>query len=126
MAPQRKTRSAASKAISHGPIRLQRLLASAGFGSRRQCEELIESGRVHVDADLVTKLGTTADPEVQKILVDGQLLRKQKLVYYAVNKPTGVVTTNRDPPWTPPRDRLGAAKRACVPCRTFGPQAAKG
>lgn len=79
------------------PQRLQRLLASAGFGSRRQCEELIEAGRVHIDGEVVTKLGTTVDPSTSKVMVDGDLLRKQKLVYYAVNKPVGVVTTNRDP-----------------------------
>ncbi len=77
--------------------RLQRLLASAGFGSRRQCEELIEAGRVHIDGKVITKLGTTVDPEVNKVIVDGIPLKKQKLVYYAVNKPVGVVTTNRDP-----------------------------
>ncbi len=101
MAPKRKSRPASAKAVTSGPIRLQRLLASAGFGSRRQCEELIETGRVHVDADLVTKLGTTVDPNLQKVMVDGQLLKKQKLVYFAVHKPTGVVTTNRDPQGRP-------------------------
>ena len=77
--------------------RLQRLLASAGFGSRRQCEELIEAGRVEVDGEVVTKLGTTVDPANAKVFVDGVALKKQKLVYYAVNKPIGVVTTNSDP-----------------------------
>ncbi|MGB7343278.1 MAG: pseudouridine synthase [Pirellulaceae bacterium] len=82
---------------AEGPQRLQRILAAAGFGSRRQCEELIESGRVIVDDEIVSKLGATADPKLAKIQVDGVLLRQQKKVYYAVNKPTGVVTTNRDP-----------------------------
>ncbi|MGI9471825.1 MAG: pseudouridine synthase [Rubripirellula sp.] len=77
--------------------RLQRYLASAGFGSRRQCEELIEAGRVDVDGTTITKLGATVDSKTQKVRVDGVLLKKQKLVYYAVNKPVGVVTTNRDP-----------------------------
>ncbi|MEM9587464.1 MAG: pseudouridine synthase, partial [Planctomycetota bacterium] len=81
--------------------RLQRLLASAGFGSRRQCEELIEAGRVIVDGQTVTKLGTTVDPGVNKVLVDGTPLKQQKLVYYAVNKPVGIVTTNRDPQGRP-------------------------
>ena len=80
-----------------GPQRLQRLLAAAGYGSRRQCEDLIEEGRVMVDGDVVTKLGTTVDPKKQKVSVDGVNLRAQKKVYYAVNKPTGIVTTNRDP-----------------------------
>lgn len=77
--------------------RLQRLLASAGFGSRRQCEELIEAGRVEVDGQVVTKLGTTVDPNANKVRVDGMELKPQKLVYYAVNKPIGYVTTNVDP-----------------------------
>ena len=77
--------------------RLQRLLASAGFGSRRQCEDLIEAGRVTVDGQVITKLGTTADLNLNTVHVDGVMLKKQKLVYYAVNKPVGVVTTNRDP-----------------------------
>ena len=91
-------RSAKKAGPSEGTSqRLQRLLASAGFGSRRQCEQLIEQGRVHIDGEIVTKLGTTVDPAVSKVFVDGVLLKKQKLVYYAVNKPVGVVTTNRDP-----------------------------
>ncbi len=79
------------------PMRVQRLLASAGFGSRRQCEELIEAGRVEIDGQIITQLGTTVDPSTQKVKVDGVVLRKQKLVYFAVNKPVGFVTTNRDP-----------------------------
>ena len=79
------------------PQRLQRLLASAGFGSRRQCEELIKEGRVEIDGKVVTELGTAVDPKVNKVRVDGTALRQQKLVYYAVNKPTGVLSTNADP-----------------------------
>lgn len=100
-------RSAAKKRGRRAPKaaessqRLQRFLASAGFGSRRQCEELIEAGRVEVDGQTVTKLGTTVDSSAQKIRVDGVLLKKQKPVYYAVNKPVGVVTTNRDPQGRP-------------------------
>lgn len=79
------------------PQRLQRYLAASGFGSRRQCEELIEDGRVEVDGETVKKLGTTVDPQSSKVKVDGVTLRQQKLVYYAVNKPTGVLSTNSDP-----------------------------
>ena len=92
---KKRGRSAAKEADK--TQRLQRYLASAGYGSRRQCEELIEAGRVDVDGTTVTKLGTTVDPSTQKVRVDGVVLKKQKLVYYAVNKPVGVVTTNRDP-----------------------------
>lgn len=79
------------------PQRLQRLLAAAGFGSRRQCESLIEEGRVEVDGQIVAELGTVVDPSVSKVRVDGVPLRQQKLVYYAVNKPTGFLSTNADP-----------------------------
>ncbi len=96
-AQKRPSKSAEESA----PLRLQRVLAGAGFGSRRQCEDLIEDGRVHIDGEVVDKLGTTVDPSIHKILVDGQPLRKQKVVYYAVNKPVGVVTTNRDPQGRP-------------------------
>lgn len=93
----RNTKAAGRGGDASGPIRLQRVLASAGYGSRRQCEELIEAGRVDVDGEIVTRLGTTVDTEVAKVRVDGDLLKPRKLVYYAVNKPIGVVTTNRDP-----------------------------
>ncbi|MCS7303932.1 MAG: rRNA pseudouridine synthase [Thermoguttaceae bacterium] len=78
-------------------IRLQKVLAAAGLGSRRKCEELILAGRVEVDGQLVTELGTRVDPYRQEIRVDGQRIRLQPLVYYAVNKPSGVVCTHRDP-----------------------------
>ncbi|WP_164102939.1 pseudouridine synthase [Candidatus Laterigemmans baculatus] len=77
--------------------RLQRVLASAGYGSRRQCEELIVEGRVEVDGQAVTELGTQVDPKTSKIYVDGTLLKREKLAYFVVNKPPGVVTTNSDP-----------------------------
>lgn len=80
-----------------GPQRLQKVLAAAGLGSRRQCEELIVSGRVEVDRRVVTELGTRVDAAGQQIRVDGVPLTRPKLVYYAVNKPAGVLCTNRDP-----------------------------
>jgi 23S rRNA pseudouridine2605 synthase len=77
--------------------RLQKILAAAGVGSRRQCEELITTGRVEVDRKVVTLLGTRVDPAAQDIRVDGESLSLGRRVYYAVNKPKGVVSTNRDP-----------------------------
>ncbi len=79
-----------------GRERLQKLLAAAGIASRRECEELIVEGRVEVDNVVVTELGTRVDPSTQSIHVDGELLHKPKLVYFAVNKPEGVVSTARD------------------------------
>lgn len=81
--------------------RLQKVLAAAGFGSRRQCEEWIVTGRVEVDRQVVTELGTRVDPSRQEIRVDGVPIRKPRNVYYAVNKPVGVVSTNRDPAGRP-------------------------
>jgi pseudouridine synthase len=78
-------------------IRLQKVLAAAGVGSRRECEELIRQGRVEVDRQVITELGTRVDPEQREIRVDGESLRQTKRLYYAVNKPPGVVTTNHDP-----------------------------
>lgn len=77
--------------------RLQKVLSAAGLGSRRACEELIAAGRVEVDRHMVTQLGTRVDPHRQAIRVDGEPLPQPKRVYYAVNKPPGVVSTHRDP-----------------------------
>lgn len=77
--------------------RLQKVLAAAGLGSRRQCEELILTGRVEVDREVIMQLGTRVDPLKQRIRVDGMELRTPKTVWYALNKPVGVVCTNRDP-----------------------------
>ncbi len=77
--------------------RLQKVLAGAGLGSRRQCEELILAGRVEVDKEVVTKLGTKVSPFTQEIRVDGQVLKRPRHEYYALNKPDGVICTNRDP-----------------------------
>jgi len=73
------------------------LLAAAGFGSRRQCEELILAGRVEVDGRVVTELGAKADATRSEIRVDGLLIQFPELVYYAVYKPPGAVSTTRDP-----------------------------
>jgi 23S rRNA pseudouridine2605 synthase len=78
-------------------VRLQKVLASAGHGSRRACEELITTGRVDIDGKTVTQLGTKVDPSSQIIRVDGEALAKPKLRYFLVNKPLGVLSTNSDP-----------------------------
>ena len=97
-APRKAPRGAAAH---DRPQRLQKVLAAAGLGSRRQCEELITAGRVEVDRQVVTELGAKADPSRQEVRLDGVPLRKPKLAYYAINKPTGVVSTNRDPAGRP-------------------------
>lgn len=82
-------------------VRLQKVLAAAGFGSRRACEELIEAGRVTVDGS-VALLGRRVDPAVARVEVDGVRIGVAPgLVYYLLNKPVGVVTTADDPQGRP-------------------------
>jgi 23S rRNA pseudouridine2605 synthase len=82
--------------------RLQKILSRAGVTSRRKAEQLMLDGRVVVNGQIVTELGTKADLERDHIKVDGKLLRRpERLVYLALNKPTGVVTTVSDPEGRP-------------------------
>ena len=78
-------------------IRLQKVLASSGFGSRRTCEELIVAGRVGVNGRVVRELGTRVDPTTDELTVDGvPVPLAPGLVYLALNKPRGVLTTMSD------------------------------
>ncbi|WP_270888091.1 pseudouridine synthase [Pedococcus sp. 5OH_020] len=82
----------------HDPdgIRLQKLLAAAGVGSRRVCENLISEGRVEVDGHVVTELGVRIRAD-QTVHVDGVRVQlDESRVYFAFNKPLGVVTTMND------------------------------
>ena len=92
----KKRSKAVKKAIDDRP-RLQRVMASAGIGSRRECELIIEEGRVEIDGQIVTKLGIKVDPTKQEIYVDAQRLVVQGLQYFILNKPPGVVSTSKDP-----------------------------
>jgi len=77
--------------------RLQKIIAAAGIASRRKSEDLIVSGRVLVNGQVVTELGTKADPEQDHIRVDGKLLRgPERFTYVVLNKPKGYVTTVSD------------------------------
>ncbi|WP_405361752.1 rRNA pseudouridine synthase [Kitasatospora sp. NBC_00085] len=77
--------------------RLQKVLARAGIGSRRACEELIEQGRVEVNGKRVTEQGKRVDPEKDEIKVDGLTVATQSFLFFALNKPAGVVSTMEDP-----------------------------
>lgn len=78
-------------------IRLQKVLAAAGAGSRRRCEEFIVAGRVRVAGVLVTQLGTRVDPDRQRIELDGQPLRPEPHRTYLADKPAGILCTAHDP-----------------------------
>src|SRR6202020_1692133 len=80
-----------------GGVRLQKVLAAAGVGSRRHCEELIGEGRVEGDGEIVRRFGARVDPEHQVIRVDGKRIpSREGLAYLAFNKPAGVLTAMSD------------------------------
>lgn len=88
----------------HDPdgVRLQKVLAQAGVASRRASEDLIVAGRVQVDGVTVTELGVRVDPRRQVVHVDGiRLQLDDSMVYMALNKPPGVVSTMSDPQGRP-------------------------
>jgi pseudouridine synthase len=76
-------------------IRLQKALADRGVASRRKAEELIVGGRVHVDGELVTALGTKVRPDA-RIDVDGTPTREARQRYIVLNKPVGIVSSVQD------------------------------
>jgi 23S rRNA pseudouridine2605 synthase len=80
-------------------VRLQKVLAAAGVGSRRACEVLIAAGRVEVDGETVRTMGLRVDPAQAVIKVDGMRVATAEggLVHLALNKPRGVVSTMSDP-----------------------------
>ncbi|MBN2582176.1 MAG: rRNA pseudouridine synthase [Planctomycetes bacterium] len=76
--------------------RLHKILAHAGYGSRRACEELVEAGRVTVNGRTVT-LGDKAEAGSDDIRVDGRRIRAEQKVYFLLNKPKNIICTNSDP-----------------------------
>ena len=85
--------------------RLQKLISQAGIASRRAAEELIKAGEVSVNGNIVTELGTKADPEIDHIKVRGRLintkLKKRENVYILLNKPKGYLSSVSDPQHRP-------------------------
>ncbi|MBI5169956.1 MAG: pseudouridine synthase [Candidatus Eisenbacteria bacterium] len=79
-------------------IRLNKLLANRGIGARRKCDLLIQEGHVRVNGRVVTEPGTTVEEQRDRVEVNGRPLPgKQKLMYWVLNKPVGVITTLDDP-----------------------------
>lgn len=78
-------------------LRLQKYLANCGIASRRKCEEYIISGKVKVNGEYVTTLGTKINPEKDKIYFEGKEVKDNKeYIYILLNKPIGYVTTAKD------------------------------
>lgn len=85
--------------------RLQKILSARGIASRRKAEEYITAGLVTVNGK-VAKLGDKADPEVDKVEVDGKVMQeRQEMYYYLMNKPVGVVTSNVER-WEPGKTKI--------------------
>ncbi|MDI7275338.1 MAG: pseudouridine synthase [Anaerolineae bacterium] len=76
--------------------RLQKVLAHAGVASRRRAEEIIQAGKVRVNGEVVTELGTKVDPDRDVIQVEGRTVRPQAPVYLVLNKPRGVLSAASD------------------------------
>jgi 23S rRNA pseudouridine2605 synthase len=106
-----------AKTTSNPEVRLQKILSQAGISSRRAAETMIRQGRISVNGRVVKELGTRADPNRDKIAIDGRPLHTaQTVVYLALNKPTGVVTTLSDPEGRPTvRDLLGRVRQRVFP-----------
>jgi 23S rRNA pseudouridine2605 synthase len=96
--------------------RLQKVMASAGVASRRQCEEMILEGAVQVNGRVVDSLPAFADPDADVITVNGRRIRRCEPVYFLLNKPKGVICTSNDPQGRPKAvDFIPAAERIfCV------------
>ena len=96
-AQARSKRAAEGAGDAQAPERLQKILARAGFGSRRACEDLIAAGRVTINGEVASELGAKADALGDEIAVDGKPIRVESSVYYLLNKPKNVLCTSNDP-----------------------------
>ena len=76
-------------------VRLQKVLAGAGLASRRAAEKIILAGRVEVNGRTVQELGSTVDPAVDRVSVDGRPLRERRKLYVALHKPRGYICTRK-------------------------------
>ncbi len=80
-----------------GLIRLNRYISNAGICSRRKADELIAAGVVSVNGTVINELGHKVDPQRDEIRYNGELLKREKMVYVLLNKPKDYITTTEDP-----------------------------
>lgn len=80
----------------NGDIRLNRFLANAGLASRREADELIAAGLVEINGKVVQEMGYKVKPN-DRVKFNGSIVKREKKVYYVLNKPKGFITTTNDP-----------------------------
>ena len=98
MDPAHPEQESASQDAAVYPLRLQKFLARSGVASRRRSEDLMTAGRVRVNVQVVTELGSKVDPRCDVVEVDGVIVEWGTApVYLMLNKPAGYVTTMNDP-----------------------------
>lgn len=90
-------RSRKKPAADSGLIRLNRYISNAGICSRRKADELISAGVVSVNGEVVSELGHKIDPTKDAVRYNGELLKREKMVYVLLNKPKDYITTTDDP-----------------------------
>ena len=118
LAAQRTARRAAQRERAGAPdvhveggVRLQKVLAGAGLGSRRACETMIAAGRVAVDGTVVREAGVRIDPASAEVAVDGLPLQLDATrTYLAVNKARGVLSTMHDPAGRPSLEAYASSR----------------
>jgi 23S rRNA pseudouridine2605 synthase len=87
--------------VDNPKIRLQKYLSETGVCSRRASEQLILEGKVFVNGTRVTELGTKVTPDVDRVLVEGHVVKARRKIYLALYKPRNVVCTRSDPQGRP-------------------------
>jgi len=90
-------RKKAEQPADDGLIRLNRYISNAGICSRRKADELITAGVVSVNGEVVSELGHKVDPQKDVIRYNGEMLKREKMVYVLLNKPKDYITTTEDP-----------------------------
>ena len=90
-------RSRKKTAEDSGLIRLNRYISNAGICSRRKADELISAGVISVNGEVVSELGHKIDPQKDSVRYNGELLKREKMVYVLLNKPKDYITTTDDP-----------------------------
>jgi 23S rRNA pseudouridine2605 synthase len=99
-APAKTLRGRNKKAVESkdtGLIRLNRYISNAGICSRRKADELIAAGVVSVNGVVISELGHKVDPQKDEIRYNGEMLKREKMVYVLLNKPKDYITTTEDP-----------------------------